>query len=299
MIVVHRMSLQNKVVYTFNRVLLGFIKDLRKNSTLAKSIGKQHKIFDKESETYLEHFKKQYDVLIKHVTKDKDFTFASVPEVQDIDIIVGTSLRDVFAHCNDPAIDRYLLTLLCIVSASNGDGEDDTAFNIVMEKLQSMEMHIVTDYNDVFDEEIRMLLETLSEKSDENTSPLTDNVVDPNAFPGAEEFMNKMQNSKLGEIAKEITQSLDTNQDFSGENMGNIINTFTSTLQTKISDGSINPQELITDAFNAMQHLGIGGANGLFKNANLNKATLSQMEKQMKTKTRMREKLQRRNEAQR
>lgn len=308
-----RSALRAKVVYTFNQVLLGFIKDLRKNAVIAKIVGKHHKVFDRESSSYLEHFAERYPELIKHVQPGAEFSFATATGAHPIDVIRNVTLHDICSNCKTPqdsaAVDRYVLTLMCIAvagrdSAAVSADDAHAVFSVMVDKLRQIEHDGKVDLNDVFDDELRMLLECLSSKSEADAAPMSDNVVDELA--GAEELLERMQQTKLGEIAKEISQNIDmdkiqTPSDImnfaSSEKLGNMIKTVTSTIQTKISDGTLNTEELFSEAMDMMKHFNNGKGGGLanmFKNGNINKAAVSQLDKSMKTKARLRDKLEKR-----
>ena len=307
-------ALTGKIVYAFNQVLLGFIKDLRKYPTLSKIVGKNHKIFDKENESYLEHFSQFQDRLSAVLPNNQPdaFTFADLDTVSDVEVVKGVTIKCIFTHCTTEieraAVDKYILTLLSIsiltrdLTDANVDDVINTMF-VLLEKLRDIEQDNTAELSDVFDDELRNILDLISKKSLSSTTvkPVSDMMNDCGGGSGSGssegevgDFMNKVMNSKLGELAKELSQSMnlenvaDPKSFAKSGNMGNMIKTVAETMQKKISDGSMNSEELMSEAMDMIKMFDKGD---IFKN--LNKSALNNMERKLNTKSRLREKLQR------
>ena len=297
--------LTGKIVYAFNQVLLGFIKDLRKYPALSKIIGKNYKIFDKDNESYLEHFAQVQDKLssvLPHNQPDA-FTFADLHDVSDLELIKGISIKCIFAHCiaetERAAVDKYILTLLSIsiltrdLTDANVDDVINTMF-VLLEKLRDIEQNQKVELSDVFDDELRNILDLISKTSSVG-GPVSDMMNEDKGEGDVGDFMNKVMNSKIGVLAKELSQNMnieniaDPKSFATSGNMGNMIKTVAETMQKKISDGSMNSEELMSEAMDMIKMFDKGD---MFKN--LNKSALNNMERKLNTKTRLREKLQRR-----
>jgi hypothetical protein len=91
------------------------------------------------------------------------------------------------------------------------------------------------------------------------------------------DFLESIENSKIANIAKEISQEIDISNisiekpedvaklmDFSGSNnfLGNIVSKVSTKLTEKISSGEINQDDLLSEAMSMMGMLNGGGAGG-------------------------------------
>ena len=317
-------AIRDKVVFAFNQVLLGLIKDLRRNSDLHKIVGKKCKIFDKESDAYLTHFEASCDVLVAALPADTaapGFSFASDEGARKVEPLRGVPLEAVFEHLTAAAdravVDKYVLTLLSIALLSRdakADDDDDAGceevgamMGVLLEKLKDIEQNDSPDFSDVLSDELRRVLEVLANRSaapvdGESAHTPVSEMMDDRA-DAAEEFFKRISNSKIGEIAKELSKSVDLEKIASDPknltnpgNLGAVIQSVTSTIQSKISNGSLNTEELFGEAMDMMKYF--GGKTGAFGGANVNMAAVHNMDRKLKTKSRLREKLQQKQQKQ-
>ena len=284
-----------KIVYAFNQVLLGLIKDLRKNAALSKVVGKSFRIFDRESDAYLAHFSSHVPALTAAlpVGDGGAFTYASCcAAVRELDPVRGVTLDAIYQNFTTDRdrdiVDKYILTLLSIAVLTK-DMSDDAMMGVLLEKLKGIEQDGGADVSDVLDDELRNILEILAGKSAgvAGVTPVTEMMDDQDEK--ADEFFARVTNSKIGEIAKELAKNVNTDEGaFNPGNLGGMIKTVTETIQSKISDGSLNTEELFSEAVDMMKYFGKGN-EGLFKN--VNKSAMHNMDRRLKTKARLREKL--------
>jgi hypothetical protein len=157
----------------------------------------------------------------------------------------------------------------------------------LLRKLSDIEEGGEVDADDVLDDRIAAMLRRLGDNCagmDEDLSNVLK--VKP------EELAAQMQNSKIASLAQEISKSIDLEsvQDpkdlLSGGMLGNMIKTVSETVHKKISDGSLNHEELLSEAFGMMKSL---NTNQLFKG--LNMRNLSKMAGDANMKARMRDKM--------
>jgi len=197
------------------------------------------------------------------------------------------------------------------VHEGEGDGEDagkdDILFNSVLKVLgmiqsrsqeQEENADAVTDsaiskeLDDILEDDIRSLLICVKETSTTKTSTASKetpfekfNVEDMNADAeadadadaeqsgaGFDKMFEKMEGSKLADIAKEISKDIDVEAlkdkepeeiinslfDFSGSNnmLGDIVSKISSTIGTKMNSGEINQDDIMKEAFSMMSMFG-------------------------------------------
>jgi hypothetical protein len=289
---------RQKIVFAFNQVFVSLVKEVRKNDALRKAMSKNFKIFDPDSDSYITHFIGCVDVLMEAVRQREDFASCIGCEVLR-GINLG-QLHDVAGSDADrDVVDRYILTLLSITAVAS-DLNDDNAqdiegmLNTLLDKLKAIEQDAsALDLSDVFDDDLIAILEALAAKNAPCT-PVTEMLDEDKAK--TDEFLEKMNGSKLGQLAKELAQNIDPStikspedlMDFSSKNMGSIIKNVTESIQTKIKDGSLTTDELIGEAMEMMKMF--GGPNGaMFKN--MNKSAMHNATRQHETKSRLRKKL--------
>ena len=55
------MNVQNKIVYIFNKFLINFLKEIKKENYFKVAIKKNYRVIDKNSDKYIKTFKKKFD----------------------------------------------------------------------------------------------------------------------------------------------------------------------------------------------------------------------------------------------
>jgi hypothetical protein len=129
---------------------------------------------------------------------------------------------------------------------------------------------------DIIDDDIKSLVSKIKVFDVVNEDIKIDEAADTMPVP-PKDFLESIENSKIANIAKEISQEIDISNisiekpedvaklmDFSGSNnfLGNIVSKVSTKLTEKISSGEINQDDLLSEAMSMMGMLNGGGAGG-------------------------------------
>jgi hypothetical protein len=129
---------------------------------------------------------------------------------------------------------------------------------------------------DIIDDDIKSLVSKIKVFDVVNDDIKIDEAADTMPVP-PKEFLESIENSKIANIAKEISKEIDISNlniekpedvaklmDFSGSNnfLGNIVSKVSTKLTEKISSGEINQDDLLSEAMSMMGMLNGGGAGG-------------------------------------
>jgi hypothetical protein len=238
----------------------------------------------------------------------------SLEQVSAGAVVAGLQVSAFTDVMDSLSVENYLLTLSCIwlIFASDKPAQQDV--NALLHKLQCIEAGEDVDIDDILDDRVSCMLQRMIHNNivvqagaactgESSGDGGTDGEADGgDSMPDfsdmlkvkPDEFMKSIQNSKIATLAQEISQSINLGDDpkemLSGGGIGNMIKSVSETISKKISDGSLNHQELLSEAMGVMKSL---NTNKLFKNMNINMGALQQMSRANDTKTRLREKLNR------
>ena len=275
------MNIREKIVYTFNKFYVEFLKDVKLQSAdLKVRLKNTYKVFDKSSEEHLKLF-------LTAITPHLQNLEPSNEGIQDVMVFQNITFADVLARVGEDNTVMtwnyiYILTVLCmlfkLIDSEDADEETNALlFNKVVTAIgiirgQGLE-HANNVMEDILDDDIRAVLSKIIkvEKMEGEQSTGGDDIM--NMFAGFE-------NSKICNLAKEITSEIDTSNvkletqedimklmDFSSSNniLGNIIGKVSSKMQEKMSKGELKQEDLIGEAMNMMSMMG-GGAQSFFNN---------------------------------
>lgn len=133
---------------------------------------------------------------------------------------------------------------------------------------------VSSDLDDIVDDDVKALLNKIQTVS----VPADDIKIDEQAIPSPDDFLKNLGNSKIANLAKEISQEIDTTNikvdkpediakllDFSGSNnlLGDIFTKVSSKLSEKISSGDLKQDDLMGEAMSLMGMLQGGGNGGI------------------------------------
>jgi hypothetical protein len=305
------MNIHNKIAFVFNRVLLNFIKDIKdKDKDIKHKLKNNYKIFNKDSLEYIEYFNDKVPSNLfncEDLTKDEnilEFELLNDIKVKDI---LNNVVKD---NEEDKKIFIYKLYIFNIFNyVYHMELDDDkkevllsTVINVInMVDNNEMDESILEE---ILDDDIKKMLKKVFDnktKTENEKSPLMEGF-----------DMDMLNNSKIGEIAKEISESIDINSlnidkpeelmnnMFSGSNnvLGDIISKVGTTITTKIANGEINQETLMNEAFDMMGKMNMGGNNNFMNEMmkNMGGAEMGDMMKAMNnmnnpTKRRLQRKL--------
>lgn len=281
---------EQKICYMFNKFFSSFIKELKGlDEGLKTIIKKNFKVIDKSSDEYYTLFWSNVASHMKLFVEGDDLSnneeVASVEIVQGITIgdavkaLKGDDLHTFWNYINILIIFAYLYTDSKSASSEEDNKKSDTYHLFVkVVKILSMIQNSQdpsAELEDIIDDDIKHLL--LKIKVFDGTNE--DIKIDDASTPPSSEFLQSIENSKIADLAKEISKEIDISNisiekpedvaklmDFSGSNnfIGNIVSKVSTKLTEKISSGEIKQEDLLSEAMSMMSMLngGAGGAGG-------------------------------------
>lgn len=276
-------SLENQIIYVFNKFTKAFIKEIKKQNDDVKNVLKKNYLcFDKNTDEYINDF-------INVVSDDKIkelFDKGNIKDNEDIDNI--EVLKELKAGEINSDIKVYYLYIFYLLSKLYTDsancGDDSKmkssykAILVSILKILNGGYDIKDIIDEIFDDDYRMLM-----------SYVADNRVEEESEPIDAPFnMGMIHDTKIGKLAQEISSQIDMsklntdsinnmNDLFSGENnaMSSIIQQVSSVMSDKMQNGELNQEELMSEAFAMMGNMKnndmMDNMMNMMKNADLNK----------------------------
>lgn len=247
----------DKIEFTFNKFYFDFVKDLRKvtkdsHPDIKKSIKVNYVCKDATSSEYI-------NAIVDAVTKENLVSLAGggdiFAECGDVFIIKGHKLAEL-ADITSDTMKGYLYILFLFIYMKKEELVAPALYDLVMKYLGAIQKgENIDDIGDnIMDEDIVAFIHIIKKS-----------LPAPVASGGIE-------NTKIGEIAKEIAQDLDLDklnisnpEDFlkgNGDILGKIVSNVSQKLQKKFEDGSIKHDELLNEAMSVIG--GMGKDNGGF-----------------------------------
>lgn len=272
------MITKQKIVFTFNQFYIHLIKELKEmDPTIKSSIKKNYKTFDKLSPDYSNFFwtsiKDIFEIIVEK-TCDELYNDQSIKNVLPVLNLSFSDINEKLSNHDKPIFYNYIFILtvfskIIIDSPDPPDKESESLYCKSVEYITNLEKGInSTDIiEDVLDDDTKKLLEKISFLTKKEIPP--NNQLPENMFKG-------MENSKIVNLAKEISEDIDISNiklentddvfkmmDFSNSNnmMGDIIKKVSSTVSSKINSGEIRQDELLSEASSMLGSLK-GGAGG-------------------------------------
>ena len=280
-----RKMVEKKIAFTFNRLFIDFLKDVKgKSKTLSHAIKKNYKCLDKMSAEYIEYWDVQFG---------SDAAGSDWQSKVNAEVFKGVSLQMVLDNVGsaDVAIvSKYMYTLGLLnyvfreLDDSNASGVDDL-FNSILECIKTMDSngdmaHILQN---IVDDDVKTVLESMARlavvlpSSAEDASGGADQAsasgsASASSNSASDDFF---ETSKIGKLAKEISSSIDINKlnikdpsdllnmqklmsGEGNEGLASIIQQVGSTITSKIQSGELKQEELIADAMSLVSKLNSG-----------------------------------------
>ena len=289
-----------------------------KNDEIKSCLKTNYVSFDKTSDIYISFFSKNMsdDMSKTLVSSENIFGIDSIKKINILkDISINDLLDKVATAKEDQNTLSYYLRImfvlnylynLCIedsvestIDDINTDdtkyGEKMTGLSVLFEKTIKLisvlntpieteddtenKFDIVNFTEDVFDEDIKSIFINLYNDRIQFRNIIDNDINQPDVeFPNLDIDMDFLNNSKIGSLAKEISDGIDissmnledpsellnVDKMFSDSNnpLGNIIQQVSSTITDKISSGELNQEELMKEAFSLMNKMNTGNASG-------------------------------------
>ncbi len=291
------MSLEvDKVTYAFNKFFGVLVRDVKElNDELHSAIKKNYKVIDKASSEYMQYFWEILGSKLHESSFDLDAN-------QDIEVVKDVTFKQIVEATSDTVVLKnsiYILGIFSYIKNVSSDDEVEGLFETSLRALNAFQRGDQGVYDDevedIIDDDLRYLFSQLKmpasppsspEETADNTSETVNEPRENKDGPDPmAEIFDKFGNSKICEIAKEVSQNIDISNlkiesptdvlgmlSGNGDNnvLGNIVQQVTSTITTKMNKGEISQEDLVKEAMTMMGSLGgLGGGNGaasLFNN---------------------------------
>lgn len=279
--------IQNNVCYMFNKVYLNLMKEVKdKNPDIKGKLKSNYKIFDKKSDEYITKMVMNMNETVTEALLD-DSDILDKIEIMNFEIFVDITIDEILKKVvnNDDnskkSLKYYVYILMVFGYIYKMEDLDDDKKDILLKKtvdiINNVDTNKISDeeeldkhLEDILDDDLRKLL--MKMYVDRIAVKESVMKLDIDDISTGLEFLN---NTKIGELAKEISSSLDMskmnmenpedfmnmNNLFSGSNnmLGDIIQTVGTKITQKIHNGEINQEELMGEALNMMGSLNSSG----------------------------------------
>lgn len=261
-----KVNMEN-IEFAFNKFYFDFLKDLKnvsgKNGSVKKSIRRNYLDKDSRSSQYIDKVISFItDEMIAEIVSGSDITKVCA----NVELIQDYKLDNLLTELKSFEMESYLyiFMLFIFMKKEKLDGKD--LFEIVMNIIRDIQKGNDVETQIATVKPINATIATLLEYIKKFL------LVQPNPTSGIE-------NTKIGEIAKEIAEDLDLEglnlknpEDIlkgNGDVLGKIVSNVSQKLQKKFEDGSINHDELLKEAMSVIGGMGKsngGGMNDIFMN---------------------------------
>lgn len=265
----YEMGIEEKIIFTFNKIYFDLIKDVKLLSPeLKDKIKKTYKVKNYATETNISNFPLFYEQLVKSPVD----TMLSIPELLDSKILQGIAVQDIVLHAKEEFLNvlRSYILILNLIKYLMIDVNEDTPvlFETIMKCLQyiqeSKEFSDVV--GDIFDDDVKTILSKIESVFVKNKE--TEDAANEAFSP------ENLMNTKLGSLAQEISNEIDLtgienpadllnfSNLTSGNNViGNIVSKVGSKIQQKLGNGELKQEDLISEAVSMMSMMNKNGSD--------------------------------------
>lgn len=278
-------TLKEKLIYAFNTFFGDFINHAKtSDDTIKKRLKKRYRVIDRSANAILLEFCEEaskadvYDALSK--TDTDPF---SESNVLDMHVAKAMPLKDVLDKC-DWDLGKKVKSDVCVMCGiaklyseyCEENHDEDVTIDVMFERfvrsVDRAQMGLSYDelLRDILDDEMTALFRGILVRISPEERDIES--VDEEGS-GMDNILSQMKNCKLGEIAEEISQTIDKeklSQAFSGEKssmedivknlmsgenagmIGDLVQQVGDKITKKIQAGDIREEDLLKDAFNLM-----------------------------------------------
>jgi hypothetical protein len=260
------------LIKVYNKFLIDMVLDLKHHSpALKKALKQHHKAIDPNSDSYIKHAHLSME---SHGSKDALVKLQPAGVLQDprvgaFEPLAGISMAVVTDGLPDASTEAvrnylYVLSALLVTYAESKDAgaAGSTLANNVLQALSKMQNgENGDDWTDgILDDDIVALLERVPASVDKGGSPGSEG---PAAGLNLDDVLQKLENSKIADLAKEISSEIDVSQlptdnpmemlNFanltdSNSVLGNIVSKVGTKIQSRLASGEMKQEELLSEA---------------------------------------------------
>lgn len=265
-------TLENQIIYVFNKFTKSFIREIKKDSDEVKQILKKNYIcFDKSTDTYIRDFERATDSdVLRALFESEDSVIKDNEVVADVEV-----LKDLKVGQIDNDSKYYYLHLFYLLAQLYKQASLDTSDTSLRGGYKAILVSILKIINggydtddileEIYDDRYRIMMKRVADTKMDDVND-TDSAFGGGGGGGDDPInMNMIHNTKIGQLAKDISSQIDVsainpenignmNDLFSGENnaMSSIIQQVSAVMSEKMKNGEINQEELMTEALSMM-----------------------------------------------
>jgi RecA/RadA recombinase len=282
-----------KLSYVFNKFLLDFVRAVNSSASELKTASKKnYRIIDKQSTEFLQYADAVFEdnVMITLKGSAVGDILDSEP-IKQLCVLKELSVGQIKDQGNDamlPLLRAYLYTFALLVQMKRSEIEVDASVSSknlsrMLEIIKSIQHHTFTaeTLDEIMDEDYKLLLVKLHESEqlviNNNNRANTQNKEDVTP----DKMFESLENTMIGNLAKEISEEIDISslkiekpEDIlnlanfenlaKGENtvIGSIVSKVGSKIQSKLRNGELKQDQLLSEAFGFMNTLSGAASSG-------------------------------------
>lgn len=296
-------TIDDNICYMFNQIYLNLMKEVKdKNGEIKHALKESYKVFDKKSGEYLQAFVQQFDDTVTGavfavaddetdiLTKDVVRNFSVYKKVTVCDILEKVVKDDTESRASFTYY-IYLLFVLGYIHQLTelDDGKKEIVFHKTVGLIGSVEKDDIGEdeleqhLEEILDED----LQTVLRKIHRERSKVKDSVINidmtetPDVGATGRPGMEFLENTKIGELAKEISESIDMSKLMEGRGasetpagpegmnpdmLSTIIQTVGSKITEKMTSGELNQEDLMSEAISMMGKMNTSGHGDMMSN---------------------------------
>lgn len=298
-------AIDDNICYMFNQIYLNLMKEVKdKNGEIKHALKESYKVFDKKSGEYLQAFVQQFDETVTGAVfaADNDDTEADIlakEVVRDFSVFKKVTVCDILEKVvKDDTESRasftyyiYLLFVLGYIHQLTelGEGKKDIVFHKTVELIGSVEKDDIGEdeleqhLEDILDEDLQNVLRKIHrERCKVKDSVINIDMTEtPSGGATGRPGMEFLENTKIGELAKEISESIDMSKLMEGggasetpsgpegmnpDMLSTIIQTVGSKITEKMTSGELNQEDLMSEAISMMGKMNTSGHGDMMSN---------------------------------
>ena len=296
-------TINDSICYMFNQIYLNLMKEVKdKNGEIKHTLKESYKVFDKKSEEYLLAFVAQFDdALTGAVFSDakEESDILSKGPVRSFAVFKKVSVEDILEKVVKEETESrdsltYYLYLLFVLGyihqlADLDDAKRGIVFRKTVELIGVAEKEELADetleehLEDILDDDLRSVLRNIcKERSKVKDSVINIDVSASSGAPKGPMGMEFLENTKIGELAKEISESIDMSKLMEKEGgeaggipgpegmnldmLSTIIQTVGSKITEKMTSGELNQEDLMSEAISMMGKMNNSGHGDMMSN---------------------------------
>lgn len=283
--------MSSRAIKIFNKFFSGFLRDVKEIHEEVRGLVKStYQVVDKSSDEYYLFFK-------DNVMSQKSAMLGRNFESDDLLAMLvcqKMSFGEIIKYCDASQrnmVLNYIFVMMLFAYVSDLEENQDIVLDQAVKMLSLVQKGDIESFDnerdDVMDDDLGVILDAIKEYGGKTRVEAEKASVEASSHDGNFDpmgFFDKLNNSKIADLAKEISKDIDVSNlkaenpddilknlfnpagDGNGNVLGNIIQKVSSTLNDKISNGELRHEDLLGEAMSMMSLFGKKGGADAFGN---------------------------------